>query len=627
MTAQNQFQLLKSKRFSPYFLTQLLGAFNDNIYKNALLTIIAFSALDQITRETLTNLGAMVFILPFFIFSAVAGQLADKYKKSSLIRAIKFVEILIMGTAVYAILNQDLNILLAILFLMGMQSAFFAPVKYSILPQYLNEYELVGGNGLVEMGTFVAILLGTIGGILLIRIPYGNIAVSICVVVIAILGFVAAYYIPTNRPAANTQLNINWNPITQTWRTLKRAASQRTVFLTILGISWFWFFGAMLITQLFNYNRDIVMGDEIIMAMMIGIASIGIGVGSLSCERLSGRHIEIGLVPFGAIFLTIFSIDFSFAHSTPPTNTITAIIFLQQWSGWHILIDLFFIGFFGGIYSVPLYVLLQSRTEESERSQMVAANSVMNALFMVAANLVAIGLFKLGLSIPQLILIVGLLNLAITFYIFKLVPEFLMRFVTWIVITIMYRVEVRGAENIPYDGGAVITCNHVSFVDPLIMAAFCRRPIRFVMDHRIFKIPVLSFVFKTAGCIPVAPASEDPKIKEQAFVDVKAGLQNDDLIGLFPEGAITRSGNIEPFRPGISRILRDSPVPIIPVAISGLWGSFFSRRYGKAMHHWPRQFLFKKVVLQIGKPIPAESFELNQLKIITEELLVKAGQT
>ena len=203
-----------------------------------------------------------------------------------------------------------------------------------------------------------------------------------------------------------------------------------------------------------------------------------------------------------------------------------------------------------------------------------------------------------------------------------------MRFVTWIVIKIMYRVEVRGAENIPYDGGAVITCNHVSFVDPLIMAAFCRRPIRFVMDHRIFKIPVLSFVFKTAGCIPVAPASEDPKIKEQAFVDVKAGLQNDDLIGLFPEGAITRSGNIEPFRPGISRILRDSPVPIIPVAISGLWGSFFSRRrYGKAMHHWPRQFLFKKVVLQIGNPIPAESFELNQLKIITEELLVKAGQT
>lgn len=623
MSTKNQFQLFRTKRFLPYFGTQLLGALNDNIYKNALLTLLAFSTFSQDTREVLTNLGALIFILPFFLFSALAGQVADKYTKAKLIRIIKLAEILIMSTGVIAISLHNYPMMFTVLFLMGMQSAFFAPVKYSILPQYLNESELVGGNGLVGMGTFLAILIGTICGIILIRLVSGGLAVSIGVVVVAIMGYCFAHFIPKNYKAANPNLKINWNPFSQTFRTIKRASEQRTIFLTILGISWFWFFGAILITQLFNYNRDVVMGDEIIMVMMVCISSIGIAMGSLSCEKLSGNDVEIGLVPFGAIFLTLFTIDLSFAHLSLTEGAKTYEAFLSTWSGWHILLDLLLIGFFGGIYSVPLYVLLQSRTAEGERSQMIAANSVMNALFMVVASLFAILLFRLGLSITDLFLVMGFLNLAVTFYIFKIVPEFLMRFITWILITMLYRVDKEGLERIPKTGPAIVTCNHISFIDPLIIAAFCKRPIRFVMDHRIFKIPVLKFVFVNARCIPVAPAKEDPKVKEQAFIDVKEGLADGDLIGLFPEGGLTPDGKLQPFRPGLTRILNDTPVPIIPIALSGLWGSFFSRRYGKAMNHWPRHFFWKKIKLRVGHVIHPEQYDLDKLKEATDQLVDK----
>lgn len=620
MKTQNQFQLFKERRFLPYFLVQFSGALNDNIFKNALLTLIAFGAFNQETRELLTNLGALLFILPFFLFSALAGQLADKYKKAHIIRYIKFVEILIMGCATIAFWHHQLPLLFVILFFMGSQSAFFAPVKYSILPQYLEKNELVGGNGLVEMGTFVAILLGTILGILLVRIHTTTIFISTAIMLTAILGFTASLGIPNQKTISNPDLKINWEPFSQTWHVLKRAASQRTVFLTILGISWFWFFGSVIITQLYNYNQDILHGNEAVMILMISILSIGIGLGSLSCEKLSRRKVEIGLVPFGSIGLTLITIDLSFTHGIYPEQVINVSTFLSHWEGWHIVIDLFFLGIFGGLYSVPLYVLLQSRTEEKERSQMIAANSVLNALFMVVASLFSIALLRLGLSIPQLFLVVGFFNLAVTMYLYKLLPEFLMRFIAWLLINCIYRVKITGIEHIPEEGPAIITCNHVSLVDPIVVMASCHRPIRFVMDHQIFKIPLLKFVFQTAGCIPVASEKENPEIKERAFALVKEALDRGELIGIFPEGGLTSNGSIQQFRKGLERILNNNPVPVVPMAVQGLWGSFFSRRYGKAMLHWPRQFLFSKIGLQITKPIPPEEFNLEELKNITQTL-------
>lgn len=620
MKTQNQFQLFKERRFLPYFLVQFFGALNDNIFKNALLALVAFGAFNQDTRELLTNLGALLFILPFFLFSALAGQLADKYRKAHIIRYVKLSEIIIMASATIAFWHNQMMALFIILFFMGSHSAFFAPVKYSILPQYLEKDELVGGNGLVETGTFVAILLGTILGIFLIRAHANTIFISTAVMFVAISGFVASLLIPQQKIISNPDLKMNWEPFSQTWRVLKRAASQRTVFLTILGISWFWFFGSIMVTQLYNYNQDILHGNEAVMILMISILSIGIGLGSLSCEKLSRHKIEIGLVPFGSIGLTLVTIDLSFAHGLYPEQVINASTFLSHWTGWHILIDLFLFGIFGGLYSVPLYVLLQSRTEEKERSQMIAANSVLNALFMVVASLLSIGLLALGLNIPQLFLVIGFCNLAVTMYLYKLLPEFLMRFIAWLLINCVYRVDVTGLEHIPEEGPAIITCNHVSLVDPIVVMSCCHRPIRFVMDHQIFKIPILKFVFQTAGCIPVASEKENPEIKERAFVLVKEALDRGELIGLFPEGGLTSNGSIQQFRKGLERILGNNPVPVVPMAVQGLWGSFFSRRYGKAMLHWPRQFLFSKIGLKVTKPIPPEQFNLEELKNITQKL-------
>lgn len=620
MGTKNQYQLLKQKKFLPYFVTQILGALNDNIFKNGLLTLIAFSALSQDTRALLANLGALLFIFPFFLFAAMAGQLADKYSKAIIIRFIKFAEIPIIISAAIAFFYSNMYCLFVTLFLMGVQSAFFSPVKYSILPQYLTSDELVGGNGLVGMGTFVAILIGTILGILLLRVSPSTLYVSITLISISIIGFCASLFIPNTHRPANPSLKINWEPLSQTWRVLKRAKTQKTVFLTILGISWFWFFGSVIITQLYNYNQDVIRGDEAIMILMISLASIGVAVGSLSCEKLSGHKIEIGLVPFGSIGLTLIAIDFSYAHGPYPSETLTIFTFLSQWSGWHTLIDLFLFGFFGGLYYVPLYVLLQAKTEDAERSQMVAANNVMNAIFMVLASVFAIGLLKLGLSIPQLILVMGFCNLAVTMYVYKLLPEFLMRFLAWLLISAVYRVKESGLENIPEDGAAIITCNHVSLVDPIVIMACCKRPIRFVMDYRIFNIPVLSFIFKTAGCIPVATEKEDPYIKERAFELVKEALSKGELVGIFPEGGLTKDGQIQVFKRGLGRILDETPVPIVPAAICGLWGSFFSRRYGRVMRHWPKKLFFPKIALKVGSPIPSEQFDLDKLRGITQYL-------
>ncbi len=436
MPTKNQFQLLTQRRYLPYFSLQFLGALNDNVFKTSLLMLIAMTLAptDPNKANLLNNLGAAAFIFPFFLFSATAGQLADKYEKKKLVQIIKFGEILIALLIALGFYLESFPFLLFVLFLLGVQAAFFAPVKYSILPQYLEQSELTGGNGLVEMGTFVAILLGTIIGGLIISIEeWGSIAIPVVVFLIALFGWLFSLMIPNAKvKAQDPQLKINWEPISQTWRTLKEAATDRTLFWTMIGISWFWFYGSMLITQIPNYTRIFLGADAKVMTLMLTVASLGIGLGSVLCEPLSKRKEEIGLVPLGALGLTLFAADLSFAHGPAPSTIIGVHAFLQQWQNWRVLSDLFLIGLFGGFYSVPLYVMLQTRSMPEKRSQIIAANSILNALFMTAASFLAIGVLKLGLSIPKLFLLVALLNGAMTFCIYKQVPEFLIRFRLWI---------------------------------------------------------------------------------------------------------------------------------------------------------------------------------------------------
>ncbi len=616
MSTGNEFTLLKERRFLPFFITQFLGAFNDNVFKNALIILIAFQAANPAQSNLLINASAGLFILPFFLFSATAGQLADKYEKSHLMRWIKLLEIVIMLGAAAAFVLNSMSLLIGLLFLMGMQSTLFGPVKYSILPQHLKPEELVGGNGWVEMATFLAILIGTLlGGVLIAVQGSGPWLVGGVVVILAILGFLSSLFIPRAAPDA-PDLRINWNPFTETWRTINITRRNRTVFLSVLGISWFWFLGATYLAQLPNYTKFTLGGDEHVVTLLLTTFALGIGIGSLLCERLSGRRVELGLVPFGAIGLTVFGVDLFFAVSpvAEGASLIGALEFLRSAAHWRVLIDILLMGMFGGFYIVPLYALVQQRSEPSYRSRVIAGNNIINALFMVASALLAIlCLDSVGLTIPQFLLLTAIFNALVAIYIFTLVPEFLMRFIVWILVNTVYRLRTEGLEYIPDEGPVIVVCNHVSFMDALVVIGCCRRPIRFVMDHQIFKIPVLSFVFRTAGAIPIAPARENREILEQAYDRVAAYLEEGEVVGIFPEGQLTKDGEIGSFKSGIERIIRRTSAPVVPMALRGLWGSFFSRCYGKAMRHFPRRF-WSRIELVVGEPVAPEQATSARLR-------------
>jgi hypothetical protein len=613
MSERSQFRLLTERRFLPFFLTQFFGAANDNVFKFAFTVLATYSAAEWGGMDP-KSAGAVIggiFILPFVLFSATAGQLADKYDKAALIRFVKNLEIAIMLAIAAGFVGKLVALLFAGVFMMGLHSTLFGPVKYAYLPQHLQESELVGGNGMVEMGTFVAILLGTIAGGVLVGLPgVGPDWVAGVSVALAIIGRIAAGFVPAS-PAPEPELSINWNPFTETWKNLGHARGNRTVFLSLLGISWLWFFGSIFLTTFTGFAKETLGGDQNVVTLLLAVFSIGIGVGSLLCERLSGHKVEIGLVPFGSIGMTVFAVDLWLASSNMTPAGLSALsalsglgAFVADHAHWRVMADLFLLAMFSGFYSVPLYALIQSRCEPSHRARIIAANNILNALFMVVASLMAAALLHADLSLPQLYLVVGVLNAAVAVYIYTLVPEFLMRFIVWMLIHSVYRLEKSGLERIPDEGPAVIVCNHVSFVDALVIAAACRRPMRFVMDHRIFRLPVISFVFRTGRAIPIAPAKEDPEMMERAFAEVAKTLREGDLVAIFPEGRITDNGELYPFRPGIKRILDATPVPVVPVALRGLWGSFFSRKDGAAMTKPWRFVPFRRISLAVGAPVP-----------------------
>ena len=590
LSERSQFRLLAERRFGPFFGVQFLGAMNDNVFKQALVILLAYqtASFTSISSDTLQNLAQALFILPFFLFSATAGQLADKYEKSRLITLTVAIELGVMLLGAAGLFMKSLPLLLAALFLGGVQSALFGPVKYAILPQHLRESELVGGNALVETGTSVAILAGMIlGGWMVAQAEWGIAGIAVLTCGLSAAGIVLSRFIPKS-PAPDPTLAINPNLLQETWRILQFAGRNRTVFLSILGISWFWFYGALLVTQFPNLVRNVLQGNEQVVTLLLVVFSIGIGAGSLLCERLSGHKIELGLVPVGSIGLTLFGIDLGFAASVSAAPH------------WRVLADLFLIGVFGGFYIVPLYALVQSRSEPTHRSRIIAANNVLNALLIVAAAGVSIALLAAGLSIPQLILVGALMNAAVAIYIYSLVPEFLMRFIVWLLIHSVYRLRKVGTERIPDEGAAVVVCNHVSYVDALVISAGCRRPIRWVMHHEIFTIPVLSFVFRTAKAIPIAPAHEDAAMLERAYDAIARELADGQLVGIFPEGKLTSDGEMNEFRSGIVKILERNPVPVIPMALSGLWRSLFTRNRARLRH---ATRLFPKIRLSVGDPV------------------------
>jgi 1-acyl-sn-glycerol-3-phosphate acyltransferase len=628
-SASNQFALLTQRRFAPFFWVQFLGAGNDNVFKFAFTVLVTYQLQVSWLPPAMAGLviGAL-FIFPFLLFSATSGQLADKFPKERLIRLVKDLEIVIMLLAGYGFLQQNVPVLLSCVFLMGLHSTLFGPVKFAYLPQHLSERELTGGNGMVEMGTFVAILLGNVAGGLLIAMPLvgGSYVAGACLL-IALAGRVCAQGVPVS-PATDPALRINWNPFTETWRNLQLAHGNIVVFRSLLGISWMWFFGAVFLANFPAFARDVLSGNEQVASLLLVVFSVGIGAGALLCEVLSRRHVEIGLVPLGAFGMTVFSVDLYFAASgLGASSAMGAAEFLARPAHWRVLADLALLSLSAGIYSVPMYALIQMRSQPTHRARIVAANNILNALFMIASSLMAGALLAAGLTVTELFLVIGLLNAVVAAYIFLLVPEYLLRFVAWIASRLIYRFRVRGDEHIPTQGAAVLVCNHVSFVDAVLLMAASPRPIRFVMDHRIFRIPVLGALFRLARAIPIAPQKEDPAVYQAAFDRAAAVLRDGDLLGIFPEGGITRDGQLQPFKGGIMKILARAAddgvrAPVIPLALTHLWGSYFSRiEQGGAMVRPFRRGWFNRVGLNVGEPVPPEAVQPAALQARVEALL------
>jgi len=627
--ASSQFQLLSERRFAPFFWTQFLNAGNDNLFKFAFTVMVTYQlSVDWLKPEQAGLVIGALFILPFVLLSATSGQLADKFDKTKLIRFVKSFEIVVMLLAAWGFLGANVPVLLACVFLMGVHSTLFGPVKFAYLPQVLNERELTGGNGMVEMGTFVAILLGNVAGGLLIAIPGdgARYAAGACVAA-AIVGRLVAQAVPA-LPATDPALKINWNPVSETWRNLKLAHGQLAVFRSLLGISWMWFFGAVFLANFPAFAKEVLHGDEQVASLLLVVFSVGIGVGSLMCEVLSHRHVEIGLVPLGAIGMSVFAIDLYFASAgLPPTSLLGIGAFLATPAHWRVLADLCLLAGFAGLYSVPMYALIQIRTQPTHRARIIAANNILNAIFMIASSVLAGALLGAGLTIPQLFLAVGIANAVVAFYIFMIVPEYLLRFVALIVSRVMYRFRVRGDEHIPLKGAGLLVCNHVSFVDAILIMAASPRPIVFLMDHRIFRTPVLGWLFRLAKAIPIAPQKEDPATYEAAFERARAVLADGELLCIFPEGGITRDGELQPFKGGVMKILDGfADVPVVPLALQNLWGSYFSRvEAGTAMVKPFRRGLKSRVGLVAGAPMVPGEVSPETLRERVRALLAQPG--
>lgn len=618
-------RLLTQRRFAPFFWTQALGAFNDNVFKNVLLLLLTFVAVPRYGWDTglLNNLAAGLFILPFLLFSAWGGLLADRLDKRRLVRRLKVLELVTMSMAAAAVWYEAYAVLLALLFMMGTQSALFGPVKYAILPQHLSPTELVKGNAWISLGTFLSILLGTLlaGVLASLGGAWARGSIAATLVVLALLGLVASLWVPSAPPSQEGATQ--WRPWHGGREVMRDAWRQPRVFRALLGISLFWFLGACYLTQLPAWTRDVVHGNEAVVSALLGAFALGVGAGALLCARLSAGRLEVGLIPAGAMLFGLAGLDLGLSQPLAGSDTGLAVLSLSP-GFWRQLFDFAVIGLGGGLYIVPLYTLIQLESDDDNRARMIAANNILNALFMVlAAGFGVVVLSVIGASLNTFMLALSAVSLTLAAIILCMVPRPALRLSIFMLIRVLYRLRFRGRQSVPARGAALVVCNHVSFMDALILGGGCPRPLRFLMDRPIYESPWLNWFFRIAGAIPVDSERCDPGGVRRALDEVSHALRQGEVVMLFPEGRLTSDGEMQRFRRGVDIILARDPVPVVPAGLAGLWGSWTSNRGGKALTKWPRRFR-ARVALHFGDPIPVGEAKRADMERRVIELKRKA---
>lgn len=587
--AINQFDLLKTKRFLPLFITQFLGAINDNVFKNALLILITYkiSLHSALNPQVMVTMAAGMFILPFFLFSATAGQLADKYERSRLISVIKFFEVILMCLAAAGLYWQNTAYLMGVLFLIGTQATFFGPVKYAILPDQLREDELLPGNGLIEAGTFLGILIGTILGGILILANHGNALISTLLIAFALSGWMSSWFIPRIYSAA-PKLKINYNFIQETQKVIQYAHERWDIFLTILGISWFWLVGAIFLSEFSPYAKNILYANEHVVTLFFTVFSLGIGIGSMLCNRLLKGKVHATYVPLGGLGISLFTIDLYFAsqHAVAilhahSTELMGVFSFLEHFYSWRILMDLFFIAVCSGLYIVPLYAILQERSQNTHRARVIAGNNILNALFMVAAAILTMLMLYVGFSVIQVFLTVAVINAAVAVYICKLLPEVLLKSVIKWLLQILYRVEVIGLDNYEKAGErVVIIANHTSFLDAALLAAFLPDKLTFAVNTFVAQKWWIRLFLRMVDAYSLDPTNP------MALKSLINYLEQGKKCVIFPEGRITVTGTLMKIYEGPGLIADKSNAKLLPIRIEGAQFSPFSYMKNKVRIQW-----------------------------------------
>lgn len=585
--------------FAAFFWTQFLGAFNDNFYKMA-VSLVALNAVVSGTGGFYVDLIALLFILPSALFSGYAGHLADVYSKRRVLVAVKVFEIFVMALALIAFVSGGIDPMLAIVFLMGVHTAFFSPAKYGILPEMVPNAELSRGNGLLEMSTFVAIILGTsLSGPIYMAWKDRPAWIGVLLVAIAVVGTCTSLWIP-RVPASSGARVFRLNPFGEIWEGLKRLYPDRALWLTVLGISYFWFVGALVQLDTLFFGKELLALDEAHITLLGTFLAVGIGVGSLAAGRLSGDKVELGLVPAGSIAMGISIALLAFTGRSYAATSAALIA----------------IGFAGGLFAVPLNALLQQRSGRDEKGRLIATNNFLNT-FAIALAAGAHWLLRsaLGLAPDHIALLLGAFTLAATVVVLRLVPDYFARFTLWLLTHTIYRIRIVGQEHVPLRGPALLVCNHVSYADPLLVGASVQRFIRFMMYAPYYEMRSVNWLFRLMKAIPVSARNRRDIV--ESLRRARAELAEDHVVCIFAEGGISRTGNLLPFKRGFEKIVEDMNVPVIPVHLDRVWGSVFSFKQGRFLWKRPERIPYP-VTISFGAPLPSSATAHDARQAVAE---------